>query len=315
MLAHSNATDSNTFMKNTTTGRSYGYVANNLTPYTEDADGVRYVFYRLVVDVDNGTTQMYILSEKGEYVHATGTDSTEKTFEGSYLNLTMYSRSKADQSRAWKDIIIYKGDRMQSTTFDVSCNEETNTQNITNGMYTLPIVKKAGYVFAGWRINDAATLTPAETVIPDARLAKIEAVFEEVMSDVGVQFKTNENDSSKTDIRIVGVIDSLGYDVLGYNVVIKEGDTQLYSGDIEITTVYESLTATYSANEVKPVTVKDLGYAEGYLTSFAIKGVKEEITIILTPSYTNDSGKTDLDSFAITVNVKNKTATKSEVAV
>ncbi len=301
--------DTKSFVNNGTNKAKYGYGTNNFTPYTEKADGVEYLFYRVVVNVKEGTMKIYVLNSAGNYTLAEGTEFSGLTFGVEYLTLKMTSVSTttAGQKRAWKDIIVYKGDRNQSTTFNVNRDGYTKTESITNGMYTLPNVNKAGYVFAGWKVNDAATLTPAGAKIPDATLAKIDAVFEKVMSKTWVQFKTNAEDATKKDIRIVGAIDTLDYVELRYKVVVTAGEKVLYDDDVTITKVYSSLTETYSANESKDITVKDLGYSDGYMVSFAIKGIKGEITVTLTPSQTTGLGTTTGEEISFTVNVDTET--------
>ena len=297
---------SSNFVSDTST--TFKYSDNGITTETKEySTNHTTTYYRVILKADTQTLHLYVLSTGG-WVKVAETGGYTIPDNGK-LYLVFGGRNHATKARnaIFSEVKIYKGDLMKETKVEVNDIDGTEEKTVIGVNYTLPTLDKLAGRVAGWRVNDEETLTPAGTVISTTGLEKITEVYDKVMSKTWVQFKTNAEDATKKDIRIVGAIDTLDYVELGYKVVVTAGDQELYNDNITITSVYSSLTETYSANESKDITVKDLGYSDGYMVSFAIKGIKGEITVTLTPSQTTGLGTTTGEEISFTVNVDTET--------
>ena len=226
-------------------------------------------YYRVELDAAACTVTLYVLSTNG-WVKLL-TNNNYKIPDDGCLTLVFGGRNHASAVRLaiFSEVKIY--DTSEPTTVSVTCDGKTEEIAIKGDEYTLPTAKKAGYILTGWKVNGATVATPAGTVIPTEGLTTLEAVFEKVMSEVFVQF--GNTTASATDMRIVGVLDSLNYKSIGYKVSIKKAGVEIYSNDaFELTTVYTSLTAKYGA---ETVTLESLGYGstQGYLTALTIQNI------------------------------------------
>ena len=253
-----------------------------------------YALYQ--IEIDGSNVRVYVNG-----VQAHNFDYTTNMYGA--LSVVFFDDCRATggaTSSYYKDIKIYSGNIVSEKYIDVIDGETTETVGIpaSETTYTLPTrTAPAGYVFKGWIVDDAkdeetgkSIITAPGTAVSTTNLKKIEAVYVKAMSEAWVQFGNTDTENNTTDMRIVGVLDSLKYSSIGYDIVIKymvDGEEQTYtSANYELHNVYNSLLAKYGTEVVTPETLKfgaDSGY---YLTAFTIFNVPTnigEITFELTP--------------------------------
>ncbi len=278
------------------------------TPKVVVEDEVSYTFYRIVVDYDKKTITPYVLSDMSEYVCATQATVKDCDFATGNLDIKFSFKHKVGGVTILSDVKVYKGNLQKGTTGEVNSDGKTETKTIDGYTYTLPTQKKAGYMFAGWKVNDAEAPTPAGTVVPTKGLTKLTAVFEKVMSDTYLQFGNSNATAKTTDVRIVSLIDTLNYKSVGYKVSIKKAGSEIYHNDAyELKYIYTALSEKYGGAEI---TLSSLGYgtSEGYFTALTLKNVSTDnadITVELTPYQIDTEGnKTEGQTIVIDLDAK-----------
>ena len=286
----------------TTVGTAQDVTDNKIT----EIDGIKYRNYRLFVDVTNKIMKTYVLV--GDAYVATTAVYENCNFGGTDFYLTFRAKAGTGKCQLLHNMSVYKGDLMRSTTVEVNCDGKTETKTIDGYTYTLPTQKKAGYVFAGWKVNDATTPTPAGTVIPTEGLTKLTAVFEKIMSKTYLQFGNSNATAKTTDVRIVSLIDTINYKSVGYKVSIKKAGSEIYYNDAyELKYIYTALSEKYGGAEI---TLSSLGYgtSEGYFTALTLKNVSTDnadITVELTPYQIDTEGnKTEGQTIVIDLDAK-----------
>ncbi len=251
----------------------------------------------VAIEIDGFAVAIYINGVRQDFDYTTLKNIRGKAgrgFNDNLLSLALHEyfdiESATSATFFYKDIKIYSGLTMSNCYLSIDIDGDVTTQIVNGEEYELPIVTKVGYIFRGWKVNGADTITAPATAVPTNGLESIEAVFMKSMSDVWVQFK--DNGDSTQDMRIVSVIDSLSYKNVGYDVVIKytQGGQEktITQNDFQLTEVYSSLTAKYGTETVTLETLECYG-GNGYLTAFAIKNIPTnigEITFELTPYHT-----------------------------
>lgn len=206
----------------------------------------------------------------------------------------------------YRNVEIWSGLTVSNAWLSVTDGEtkiKENERFSSTDSYVLPIANAVGYkIFKGWMINGDATnlMASGETLsMVGGGKIMVEAVYT-TSQDAWVQFK--ENSDGTTDARIVGVLDSLDYYEIGYQVSITYNGHQ-YSKDKALQNAYASLSAKYGT---EIVTAKSLGFSDARcLTSLVIKNVPTtgEVTIELIPYYITTEGgeKTLLEKVTLTL--------------
>ena len=252
-------------------------------------------YAHVAIEFDNYQITVYINGDKKITYDALANSGNGLNGYGT-ANLSLafleYADAAATTGTTYKNVKVYSGLTVSNKYVTVVDGETTEKLAIpATETYTLPTREAAaGYVFKGWKVNDADFATPAGTSVLTNDLERIEAVYAKAMSDVWVQFGNTDTENNTTDMRIVGVLDSLYYNSIGYDIVIKykvnEQEQTYTSANYELHNVYNSLLAKYGTEVVTPETLgfgADSGY---YLTAFTIFNVPTnigEITFELTP--------------------------------
>lgn len=198
----------------------------------------------------------------------------------------------------YKDIKVYSGLVVSNDYITVNDGSKTETVAFEKGTdYVLPTWTRSGYVFRGWMLNgNADELLPAGGTVPSATGRNtVEAVFEQNQASLWAQFR--DNGDGTQDMRVVGLIDSLNVQEIGYKMVIRyteNGAAKTITEErLALHYAYRSLTAKYG-DEV--VTAESLGYEQpAYLTAFTIRNLPVDagtITVELTPYH---MGQTDTE--------------------
>ena len=198
----------------------------------------------------------------------------------------------------YKDIKVYSGLVVSNDYITVNDGSKTETVAFEKGTdYVLPTWTRSGYVFRGWMLNgNADELLPAGGTVPSATERNtVEAVFEQNQASLWAQFR--DNGDGTQDMRVVGLIDSLNVQEIGYKMVIRYtengAEKTITEERLALHYAYRSLTAKYG-DEV--VTAESLGYEQpAYLTAFTIRNLPVDagtITVELTPYH---MGQTDTE--------------------
>ena len=241
------------------------------------------------------------------------TGKAGKGFNDNVLSIALQqyfdTTAATSASFSYKNIKVYSGLTVTNNYLQVINDGQISVLTISTAEYELPSMTKIGYVFCGWKVNGADTVTPVGTKLATKDLDSIESVFVKAMSKAWVQFKDNGNNTK--DMRIVSVIDSLAYKNIGYDVVIKytENGQQktITKNDLQLTEVYDSLTAKYGT---ETVTMATLGCDAngGYITAFTLKNIPTnigEVTIELTPYQTALRQTESVSGETITIKLNN----------
>ena len=265
----------------------HGSVVNTgAAPYSFQKGG----YNNVAIEIDGYNVAVYLEGVQVLSYSALNNNKVAKGFSSDLLSINMVNYDNALVASAYigeyKDIKVYSGLTISNNYVQVTDNGVTETVAIEGDSYVLPSMKKVGYVFNGWKVNGAETVTAAGTTITTEGLSTLETVYTKVMSENFYQFRAGEN--GKKDIRIVSVIDSLAYGAIGYNLTMKftvNGQEKTVTENMALKNVYTSLTAKYGA---ELVTLETLGFDKdgGYLTSFVIGNLPTDIgtlTVEFTP--------------------------------
>lgn len=198
----------------------------------------------------------------------------------------------------YKDFAVYSGLVVSCDYITVNDGSKTETVAFEKGTdYVLPAWTREGYVFRGWMLNgNADELLPAGGTVPSSTGKNtVEAVFEQNQASLWAQFR--DNGDGTQDMRVVGLIDSLNVQEIGYKMVIRYtengAEKTITEERLALHYAYRSLTAKYG-DEV--VTAESLGYEQpAYLTAFTIRNLPVDagtITVELTPYH---MGQTDTE--------------------
>ncbi|MBQ8818362.1 MAG: hypothetical protein IJZ83_07275, partial [Clostridia bacterium] len=243
----------------------------------------------------------YYLNTSKEWINLNiGGTGFKPTTDNLYLCFGTYSQDDAVIS----NVKIYSTSHFVKV---IDGNTE-DTIAINEEEYTLPAATKAGYMFQGWKVNGAETVTNVGEKVSTENLKTLEKVFVPVMSEIwwqAAKIYDGETDTGKRDVRFVSAIDSLNYKSIGYDVTITYGGNSYDNNNFDLKHVYSSLLASYGS---EVVTLETLGYDDtngGYITAFVIKNVPNnvgDITVELTPyQVTPDGTKVTGDVITVTL--------------
>ena len=269
--------------------------------YTNIDDTDSKYSFRLVIDETNETVDFYYLNTSKEWINLNiGGTGFKPTTDNLYLCFGTYSQDDAVIS----NVKIYSTSHFVKV---IDGNTE-DTIAINEEEYTLPAATKAGYMFQGWKVNGAETVTNVGEKVSTENLKTLEKVFVPVMSEIwwqAAKIYDGETDTGKRDVRFVSAIDSLNYKSIGYDVTITYGGNSYDNNNFDLKHVYSSLLASYGS---EVVTLETLGYDDtngGYITAFVIKNVPNnvgDITVELTPyQVTPDGTKVTGDVITVTL--------------
>lgn len=291
-----------------------------------DSDG----YLRTAIEIDGNYITVYVNGVKQfEYTGSLYKDGKTETknvvLAKGVLSLVFHTRSAAlDASLvgqdivSYKDLKVYSGLMLSENYVKVIDGDDVKTETIEGEEYELPSVNKTGYVFKGWKVNGAETVTAAGTKITGEALAAldtIEAVYTKIMSENFYQFRAGED--GKKDIRVVSVIDSVNYAGIGYTVTMKytvNGEEKTVTQVKALKNVYESITAKYGTETYD---LEKLGFDKngGYITAFVIGGIPAELgtlTVELTPYQIAIGETTPVEGETVTVTFDLVNETKVE---